>query len=209
MRGMRSGIYVVVVVLAVGLFFTGKQAKQLQRERVRLESNQTSLLQEQSNYRLRDSLNALSIRGLSLQVSEFKEYFGELNALVKDMGIRVRRVEKVSQNAIESRYDIEAPVVDTIIRVKEADTTSVKLAQRITHRTPHINLEGVVLDSKFYGKITTYDTLTQIVHRVPRRFLFFRFGTKEIRQEIVSSNPHSKIVYSKSIELRKRRRKDR
>ena len=43
------------------------------------------------------------------------------------------------------------------------------------------------------------DTLRQIIHRVPRRFLFLRFGTKAVRQEIVSSNPHSRIVYTEYV----------
>ena len=38
--------------------------------------------------------------------------------------------------------------------------------------------------------------LRQVVHRIPRRFLFIRWGTKALRQEIVSSNPHTRIVYS-------------
>ncbi|WP_350308236.1 DUF6549 family protein [Gabonibacter massiliensis] len=47
------------------------------------------------------------------------------------------------------------------------------------------------------------DTLVQIVYRVPRKFLFIRWGTKAIRQEVISKNPYSKITYSRYIELRK------
>ena len=45
-------------------------------------------------------------------------------------------------------------------------------------------------------RVESTDTLRQVVHRVPRRFLFIRWGTKALRQEIVSSNPHTRIVYS-------------
>ena len=48
-------------------------------------------------------------------------------------------------------------------------------------------------------RIESVDTLRQIVHRVPRRFLFIRFGTKAVRQEIVSSNPHTRIVYAEYV----------
>ena len=54
------------------------------------------------------------------------------------------------------------------------------------------------------GKVTS---LFQVVHRVPKQWLFFRWGTKAIRQEVVSSNPHTKIVYSEYIELKKRKKK--
>ena len=35
----------------------------------------------------------------------------------------------------------------------------------------------------------------------PRRFLFIRWGTKALRQEIISSNPHTRIVYSEYIRI--------
>ena len=36
---------------------------------------------------------------------------------------------------------------------------------------------------------------------VPRRFLFFRWGTKAIRQEIIPANPHTRIVYAEYVQL--------
>ena len=45
-------------------------------------------------------------------------------------------------------------------------------------------------------RVESTDTLRQVVHRIPRRFLFIRWGTKALRQEIVPSNPHTRIVYS-------------
>lgn len=207
-RVVRRFLLVVGLVVVVVMVGSLKRVNQLKVENSRLSSNQKSLLGEAEEYRVRDSLNAVSVRELQLQRSEFEEYFGQMSALVKDVGIRLRRVEEVSQNAIESNYEIETPVVDSVVRI-ESDTTPVATVnvQSIMHKTPHISLEGFILDSRFYGKIKTYDTLTQIVHRVPRRFLFFRWGTKELRQEIVSSNPHSKIVYSKTIVVSKRKRK--
>jgi len=49
--------------------------------------------------------------------------------------------------------------------------------------------------------LVSRDTLYQVVHRVPRRFLFIRWGTKGIRQEMVNCNPHAEITYSQYIEL--------
>jgi hypothetical protein len=45
------------------------------------------------------------------------------------------------------------------------------------------------------------DTLTTVLHRVPKRFLFFRYGTKEVRMTVRSSNPHTHLTYSKSVTL--------
>ena len=52
-----------------------------------------------------------------------------------------------------------------------------------------------------HGRIRSVDTLRQVVHRVPRRFLFIRWGTKALRQQIVSSNPHTRIVYTEYVRI--------
>ena len=50
-------------------------------------------------------------------------------------------------------------------------------------------------------RIRSVDTLRQAVHRIPRRFLFIRWGTKALRQEIVSTNPHTRIVYAEYVKI--------
>ena len=45
--------------------------------------------------------------------------------------------------------------------------------------------------------------LRQIVHRIPRRFLFIRWGTKALRQRIVSTNPHTRIVAAEYVRIEK------
>ncbi|MBR6544828.1 MAG: hypothetical protein IKT66_05385 [Alistipes sp.] len=80
---------------------------------------------------------------------------------------------------------------------------AVEEIHHFSHHTPWVHIEGEVRRDTLLLDYHSIDTLHQIVHRVPRKFLFFRFGTKAIRQEIISSNPHTKIVYSEYIELRR------
>ena len=68
-------------------------------------------------------------------------------------------------------------------------------------------MNGVLDGDTFSAKIESVDTLQQVVHRIPKKFLFIKWGTKAIRQEVVSSNPHSKIVYTEYIELKGRKKK--
>ena len=70
-----------------------------------------------------------------------------------------------------------------------------------------MQVEGAIRGEEVECKIESVDTLHQIVHRVPHRFWFIRYGTKAIRQEVVSSTPHTRIVYTEYIELPKRRKK--
>ena len=66
-----------------------------------------------------------------------------------------------------------------------------------------------IRDDSIGVTLRSVDTLFQVVHRVPRQFLCFRFGTKAIRQEIVSSNPHTELVYSEYVELKRNSRRRR
>ena len=78
----------------------------------------------------------------------------------------------------------------------------------IKWKDPWVNVDGIIKpDSTVDLSIQSVDTLFQVVHRVPKKFLFIRYGTKAIRQEITSSNPHTKIVYSEYIELKGRKKK--
>ena len=100
--------------------------------------------------------------------------------------------------------EVQTIVKDSIIY---RDTSYLKV-QAIRWKDPWINVDGLIMpDKKLDLRIQSVDTLFQVVHRVPKQWLFFRWGTKAIRQEVVSSNPHTKIVYSEYIELKKRKKK--
>ena len=75
--------------------------------------------------------------------------------------------------------------------------------QTFRWRDPWVTVEGLIERDSVACRVESTDTLRQVVHRVPRRFLFIRWGTKAIRQEVVSSNPHTRIVYTDYIELKK------
>lgn len=66
---------------------------------------------------------------------------------------------------------------------------------------PWIRIEGSIARDSVRCRVSSVDTLRQVIHRIPRRFLFIRWGTKALRQEIVSSNPHTRIVYAEYVRI--------
>lgn len=52
-------------------------------------------------------------------------------------------------------------------------------------------------------KYHSRDTLLQVVRVVPKRFLFFRWGVKEIRQDVKVLNPNTDVTFSEFIEITK------
>lgn len=185
-------ISVLAVVILSG------EVKRLNRERIRLAANQEVLLSDVAYYRTADSLHAAGVNRLTLTNREFREYCGELERTVESLNLKVRRLQAVSRTATSAKYPVRTVVRDSIIPGR------VDTLRCIDFRNDYLTLSGCVENRQFTGLIQSRDTLIQVIHRVPRRFWFIRWGTKAIRQEMVSRNPYSRIVYTEYIELKRR-----
>ena len=168
-------------------------------EIARLRNNCEALSSETKLYKTRLNESAASVVALQLDLDEYREQHRRDVKRIRSLGVRLRRVESVAKSATESEVQFVAPRRDTIIL---HDTLSL-----FRWSDAWMQVEGAIRGEEVECKIESVDTLHQIVHRVPHRFWFIRYGTKAIRQEIVSSNPHTKIVYTEYIELPKRRKK--
>lgn len=167
-------------------------------EKQRLSNNQEALLSDVDHYKTESGKNAASVQKLELTKSELEKYNVDLKETISDLNLKINRIQAATTTATQSNYKIKTVVKDSIV-YRDAP---VKL-QRIDFRDPYIDLTGTIDSGTFSGDITTRDTLVQIIHRVPKKFLFIKYGTKAIRQEVVSKNPYSKIVYTEYIELKK------
>lgn len=167
-------------------------------EKQRLSNNQEALLSDMDHYKTESGKNAASVQKLELTKSELEKYNVDLKETISDLNIKINRIQAAATTATQSNYKIKTVVKDSIVY----RDVPVKL-QRIDFRDPYIDLTGTIDSGTFSGDITTRDTLVQIIHRVPKKFLFIKYGTKAIRQEVVSKNPYSKIVYTEYIELKK------
>jgi hypothetical protein len=198
---MKTGIYAAgaILLLLAGLCYQHQRLTGYRAENQILSTNIEVLTGDIDTYRVRDSLNAASIGALELKASEYDRYRAEDARLIADLRIQLKRAESIAKNATESTYEITTVVRDTAIVSGEVLDT----ARTFSYRTPYIDLKGLLRRNLVELDFTTRDTLLQVVHRVPRKFLFIRYGTKAIRQEVVSTNPHTEITYTEYIRLRK------
>ena len=195
-------LLIEVAALAILLFAVWFYREQWQQERagrIRLAANQAVLLSDLQTYRISDSLNAARVDVLTMTVGEFRKGFSDMQGILKEMNVKIKRLETVAITGTETSYYITAPVRDSLVFVPVPDTL-----KTLKYSDNWITIDGYIKAREFLGKIESRDTLVQVVHRVPRRFLFFRYGTKGIRQEVVSKNPHTTINYSRYIKLQKR-----
>lgn len=172
-------------------------------ENARLSNNIEALTSETTLYKTRCDESAASVVALQLELDEYRKQRARDTKRIKALGVKLRRVESIAAAASQTTLDISAPLRDTIFIEKLLPDT----AALFCWEDAWVRLEGTIRNDTVECHIESVDTLRQVVHRVPRRFWFIRYGTKAIRQEITSSNPHSHIVYAEYIELPKRRQK--
>ncbi len=168
-------------------------------EAERLDNNVIALAEEVRIYRTRLDESAASVRALQLRCDEFRRMHAADERRIRELGIKIKRVESVSTVASESDVSFSLPLRDSVVAGDAMRTFS--------WRDPWVRVEGLIRHDSVRCRVESVDTLRQVVHRVPRRFLFIKYGTKAIRQEITSSNPHTQIVYAEYIELKKSRKR--
>lgn len=196
---MRKFLFVYALLstaaAALGLWWGSACFDEARRQ----SGNVRTLTDSLHRYRTRLDEEAASVAALQLRCDEFRELRAADARRIRELGIRLRRVESSATTVTASQTRITAVVHDTVI---VRDTL-----RAFGWSDGWTTVEGRLGDSTLDCRIESIDTLRQVVHRVPRRFLFVRFGTKGIRQEIVSSNPHTRIVFAEYIEFEGRRRR--
>lgn len=197
---MTKYLLFTILVLAAFLAVSVKSCQDIRTDRNRLSDNQRTLLADIEFYRTKDSLSAASVERLTLTNREFRKYADELKKTVEELNLKVKHLQSASQSATETKYLVKTEIRDSIVirPGREPDTLN-----RIDFQDPYLTFSGSITGKQFSGLIQSRDTIIQLIHRVPRRFWFIRWGTKAIRQEIISRNPYSRIAYTEYIELKR------
>ena len=172
--------------------------KALRADNDRLTANQTALMQKASYYKTEAGKSAASVQKLELSYSELKDNYKRVCQTADELGVKVKRLQSATTTATETEVKVITQVRDSIVyRDGAVDTL-----KTFSWHDAWVNILGELKGRDVSLNVVSQDTLIQIVHRVPKKFLFFRWGTKAIRQEVTSTNPHTKITYTEYIELK-------
>lgn len=190
-------ILYAVAITAVALY----GLRHYRTEIARLQQNQTALTSQIAYHRTRSGAEAATTQALRLRCSEYERLRADDARRIRELGIRIRRLEAAATLVAEQNTEIAAPLHDTIV-ARRCDTLLLRDTIRFFRwNDAWCRVEGTLLPDSVCCRIESVDTLRQVIHRVPRRFLFFRWGTKAIRQEIIPANPHTRIVYAEYVQL--------
>lgn len=209
-----TGLVLVPLLLVLVLM----QCAKYKRESERLSRNQDILLHngEVEIGRTPDGRATASSNTLLLGASELGRLDDSLLAVTqRNLGIKDKRVVAVARTASSMDVQVSAPIENiqdkALGNAVSTDSTCTSSnpgsvlppIQHVSWSDPWVRLEGFIRGDTLHAKVESRDTLQMIVHRVPKRFLFFRFGTKAVRMEVVSQNPHTSLSYPRLIVVKK------
>ena len=198
---MTKYLFIALIVCLAALTVSVRSCQRIDRDRDRLADNQRTLMDKAEYYRTSDSLSAASVERLTLTNGELKRNCGDLVAVAEKLNIKLKRIQSTSTTAIGSEYRIKTVLRDSLV---VRDSLILDTLKFITFEDAWLTFAASTANGKnFDTRIETRDTLVQIVHRVPRKFWFFRWGCKAIRQEVLSKNPYSRITFTEYIEVEK------
>lgn len=206
---MKKYLIIAAIALAVAAVVTiwvqRSRINQLTGERDKYRTNTETLLQDVSRYQTKDSLNAAKVGVLELKLSEFEKYRESDAELIKTLQTKNRELEAVTTAQMETITKLRGTVRDSIVYLP-GDTTTIVL-KCVDISDPWFSLKGCTTpDGEFTGTFVNRDSILVAATVQYKRFLGFLWKTKKIKNreiDVISRNPHTKIMGVEYIEIEK------
>lgn len=193
----------IAVVLAAILFVCAWQHRRIERlteARDEARKNTAALLSDVQYYRVRDSLSAARVQSLELSVREFERFRAEDAALIKSLTAKNRDLSAVNKTQSETIIELLAAPKDTVI-IRD----SIPIPAIAVHCGDNwYDFDGLLTADEFTGTLRNRDSLLVVESVRYKRFLWWK--TKRVRDrlmDVVTLNPHSKIIGIEHIVLEK------
>lgn len=201
---MTKALFIYALSVTALLLLVGSNRQRLRSENQRLNQNIVALTSDVELYRTRSGENAAEVRSLRLRQSELEQTNEALTDQIDQLKIRLRHINSLATAATQTVVEFSTQIPDTVLRRPVVDTIRLPL-----YTDTWNSVQATLIGDRIEGRFSSVDTLHQVVYRVPHRFLFIRYGTKELRQVITSSNPSTRLVYSSHITIERGGRKRR
>lgn len=199
---MTKALLTYALTVTALLVMVGNNRQRLRSENQRLNQNIVALTSDVELYRTQSGESAAEVRSLRLRQSELEQTNEALTDQIDQLNIRLRHINSLATAATQTVVEFSTQIPDTVLHRPVVDTVRLPL-----YADTWNSVQATLIGDRIEGRFTSVDTLHQVVYRVPHRFLFIRYGTKELRQVITSSNPSTRLVYSSHITIERRSRK--
>lgn len=201
---MKKSLLIYALTTTALLAMVSHNRRTLRAENQRLNQNIATLTTDVEIYRTRSGESAAEVRSLRLKQSELEQTNELLADQIQDLKIRLRHINSLATATTQTEVGFSTQIPDSVLHRPIVDTLRLPLFTDSWN-----SLQATLISNRIEGHFTSIDTLHQVVYRVPHRFLFIRYGTKELRQVITSSNPSTRLVYSSHITIERGRKRKR
>lgn len=199
----RFGIAATAVAILSIIAIQQKRIESLKAERDTYRGNTEALLMDSRAYAVRDSLQAAKVQSLELTLAEYKRFRANDLALIEDLDLRVKDLSQVNTAQARTILELRSTPRDTFVLVRD----SIVIPALAVHcGDAYYDFDGLVTKESFTGRVEIRDSMLITESVEYRRFLGFLWRTRRVksrRMDIVSRNPHTKILDIEHIIIRK------
>lgn len=195
----------VLVILIAVIIALSTRLKNVAADRNVQRKNVETLFTSVENYKVQDSLQAATIGDLQLTLSQYKQFRAEDAELISNLNVDNKRLQGVVTTQTESYYQHTAILRDSVnmLITRKPDSIKIPIIVKTANFADEWHRLNIVIngDSLNY-RLRTKESLIITNHVVPKKFLWFRFGCKEVRTDVVSKNPYVENIDVESITIK-------
>lgn len=193
----------IILIAVIAALFT--RLKKVTADRDVQRKNVETLFISVENYKVQDSLKAATIGDLQLTLKQYQQFRAEDAQLISNLKVDNKRLKEVVTTQTESYYQHTAELRDSVKMLETAIPDSIKIP--IIVKTANFSdawhsLNIVIDGDSLNYKLRTKESLIITNHVVPKKFLWFKWGCKEVRTDVVSRNPYVENIYLESITIK-------
>lgn len=199
---IAAGILIILIAIIVAL---SARLKKVKADRDVQRKNVETLFTSVESYKVQDSLQAATIGDLQLTLKQYKQFRAEDAQLISSLKVDNKRLQGVVTTQTESYYQHTAALRDSVkmLITKVPDSIKVPIIVKTANFADAWHSLNIVIDGdSFNYRLRTKESLIITNHVVPKRFLWFKFGCKEVRTDVVSKNPYVENIYLESITIK-------
>lgn len=190
---------VLFVVMLISISVSIDTIKTQKNEIARISQNIEVLTSENQTWKTKSGKQVMTIQEMELTSKELVKMRLIDQSTIKDLGLKMKQIKKINQTGVGTHINITPIVKDTTI-IKD---TIIYTCKTLKFQDPYVSVKGVICDTiPSVLDIVHTDTIVSFAHVIPKKFLFIKYGIKEIRQEVLSKSPYSKLYYSRTINIK-------
>ena len=199
---IAAGILVILIAIIIAL---SARLKKVKADRDVQRKNVETLFTSVESYKVQDSLQAATIGDLQLTLKQYKQFRAEDAQLISSLKVDNKRLQGVVTTQTESYYQHTAALRDSVkmLITKVPDSIKVPIIVKTANFADAWHSLNIVIDGDSLNyRLRTKESLIITNHVVPKKFLWFKFGCKEVRTDVVSKNPYVESINLESITIK-------